>query len=706
MDERVQTRAKLPSRACESCRAAKIRCQPSDQAGTCKRCCDYKKECVFRARPRTRRPKVAEGDTPLPHPPGPSQTFSIDFSLPVESDLGSNFDDLLEKHEQFLDDLVPSAAENGFDNDSTMISTTSSCGGATFSNISSPGSSMGAASSVSLTSLGIKPQFNLNSAQKLLDGFQDMLAFCPLVVLPEGANVKSMAAESPFMLLAILAATSCSSSLQGFNLYDDEFRKVLGLKFVTSGERSLELLQGLLIYNAWYPYHLRPNDRRTAQYLRMAVDVISDLGLDDEATLADRIESEVGPQDLECMRTLIASFYLISMKLRIWGKPMMLPGTSWISTCCDLVEKWSDRHRDHVLVWLCRFQCICDGLSELRTDYSRDPSGQNRHQLNLVNLGLEAQLRDWQARMPPAVSAMPTVKMSSLYADLQVAACPLMTAQRPKTGRAGTMPLDPVRLMGAVHIVCAFFEQVLALTASELDNLSAVEWGHLIVAVSLVLRLSFPVDGCPLFDAARARSTFQSGAYLEKMCADPSPSPPPEGGVNSNDNNNNNNTAAIGKGGLGTSMNSNIAAAFRIVLRKVKAKFDRGVAAAEAKVAAEEMRAMRGCPFFDGSLTDYIPLWEGQTTIGSYSSLSAVPSTSSTHAAASQYRHVAAGSSGAAIEMMGINSAAAAAASSSSQLDSAMFHDLWATMTQGWAADDDVQDLGLDTNDTENFGHF
>ncbi|KAK6839679.1 hypothetical protein PG987_005545 [Apiospora arundinis] len=109
-------------------------------------------------------------------------------------------------------------------------------------------------------------------------------------------------------------------------------------------------------------------------------------------------------------------------------------------------------------------------------------------------------------------------------------------------------------------------------------------------------------------------------------------------------------------------MNSNIAAAFRIVLRKVKAKFDRGVAAAEAKIAAEEMRAM--------------------------------------------HRHVAAGSSGVAIETMGINSAAAAAASSSSQLDSEMFHDLWATMTQGWAADDDVQDLGLDTNDTENFGHF
>lgn len=110
---------------------------------------------------------------------------------------------------------------------------------------------MGTASSISLTSLGIQPQFNLGSAQKLLDGFGDMLAFCPMVILPEGANVKSMASQSPFLLLAILAAASCSSNLQGFNLYDDEFRKVLGLKFVTSGERSLELLQGLLVYNAW-----------------------------------------------------------------------------------------------------------------------------------------------------------------------------------------------------------------------------------------------------------------------------------------------------------------------------------------------------------------------------------------------------------------------------------------------------------------------
>ncbi|KAK8102785.1 hypothetical protein PG984_015931, partial [Apiospora sp. TS-2023a] len=639
-------------------------------------------------------------ETPLPHPPGPSQTFSIDFSLPAEAEPGSSFDDLLEKHDQFVDDLVPSDAEDEFDNDSTMISASSSGGGATFSSISSPGSSMGTASSISLATLGIKPQFNLDSAQKLLNGFGDMLAFCPLVVLPDGADVKSMASQSPFLLLAVLAATSCSSSLQGFNLYDDEFRKVLGLKFVTSGERSLELLQGLLVYNAWYPFHLRPNDRRNFQYLRMVVDIVHDLGLDDEATFANRMESGVGSEDLGRLRTFISCFYLTSVTLRVWGRPAMLPHSSWIATCCDLVEKWSHSHQDHVLVWLCRLQCINDGMMELRTSYNRDANNHNRHQNNLVHLGLEAQLREWQAKMPDHVSTMPTIKMSSLYADMQVAACPLLMAHRQKAER---MPLDPTKLMGAVHTLCTFFDQVLALEPSMLDRFSALEWAHLTVAVILVIKLSFPGDACPLFDAAQARSVLQAGAYLEKLCADPPPEDKTDkskmasgkGAARGKSNNSGQDvksTSTSDKTG-----NNNIAAAFRIILRKVKAKFDKRVTAAEAKVAAEETRALRGCPFLDGSLTEYIPLWEGQSSIGTYSSLNGSVSSSS------QYHW---GGTGHAFGTMGVDAAASQQPSSTNQLDTPVFHDLWATMTQGWAADDSMPNLNLDGNDADHFGPF
>lgn len=100
----------------------------------------------------------------------------------------------------------------------------------------------------------VQPQFNLDSATSLLTSFrEDMLPYFPVVALPPGpsCSVPSLAGERPFMLLAILAAASSVRSLQGHSLYDEEFRRGLGLKFVSGGERSLELLVGLLIYCAW-----------------------------------------------------------------------------------------------------------------------------------------------------------------------------------------------------------------------------------------------------------------------------------------------------------------------------------------------------------------------------------------------------------------------------------------------------------------------
>lgn len=98
----------------------------------------------------------------------------------------------------------------------------------------------------------IQPQFNLDSATSLLGYFlEDMLPYFPIIILPSNVSVASLANERPFVLLAILAAASGVRSLQGHCLYDEEFRKVLGLKFVGGGERSVELLVGLSIYCAW-----------------------------------------------------------------------------------------------------------------------------------------------------------------------------------------------------------------------------------------------------------------------------------------------------------------------------------------------------------------------------------------------------------------------------------------------------------------------
>ena len=127
-------------------------------------------------------------------------------------------------------------------------------------------------------SWGVRPRFNLESARDLLVHFrEDMSPHFPALAWDDGSpgdgdregggsgangeeenagdlvpnSVEQMARRRPFLLLAVLAAASGNRALQGHGLYDEEFRKVLGLKFVAGGERSLELLQGLVIYCAW-----------------------------------------------------------------------------------------------------------------------------------------------------------------------------------------------------------------------------------------------------------------------------------------------------------------------------------------------------------------------------------------------------------------------------------------------------------------------
>lgn len=160
------------------------------------------------------------------------------------------FDILREAHEGIVETLVDEDDFPGETSNTLVTDAPSSTSGSRAFSTSAP-SVVGSRSVHGFSS--IQPQFNLDSATSLLVSFRDgMLPYFPITVLPPDTRIPTLAKERPFVLLAILAAASGGRSLQGHNLYDEEFRKVLGLKFVSGGERSLELLVGLLIYCAWY----------------------------------------------------------------------------------------------------------------------------------------------------------------------------------------------------------------------------------------------------------------------------------------------------------------------------------------------------------------------------------------------------------------------------------------------------------------------
>ncbi|RYP44277.1 hypothetical protein DL768_009247 [Monosporascus sp. mg162] len=714
----ARPRAKM-NYACEACRSSKVKCLASPHPGICKRCADFKRECVFRTGPRTRRPKNLPPDAIIRPPPGPSKTFSIDFSMPADEDPAAHFDSLREHHERILEGLVlsPEGEDGGEISSLDDLSRTPSS--------MTTASSSARSSRRPLGELGIQPQFNLDSAEKLLATFRDtLLPHCPIVALPDGADVRSLARDMPFVLLAILAVTSCSTSLQGHSLYDEEFRKVLGLKFVTSSERSLEMLQGLLIYCAWYPFHLRPKNRQVNQYMRMAVDIMQDLELDQEGGYMS-----LDPQDqLPGIRAFLACHYSLSNYCWAWRRVPPLPYNSWTAHCWDVLEQSSALDGDQTLVWLVRLQHIVDAADKLDQSDMNSKNGNpiDYHQ-NLMRLGLEAQLREWQRAIPERLAMAPSIFMASLFAEISLVAAPLMRLPQSRNSKnnnqhqqaSSSSPSSPPSAIDANKLTAAmvplrgFFDCVSAFSPTQMLGLCGADRSRLIIALIVALRCSFPVPACPAFDWARAQRVLDLGSHLERLTAEPHDG---EGhGQRQQGQEHEGRRMGIGKRGAGGDGTGNgnksnkkidVCAAMRVVLRAVKDRYYRNVAASGAAAAAAttspeakegQGRVSPRCPMLDGTLSQYLPMWEGRQVQvqGQRQGSFAGPWPSSSYDALSSQS----GSTGGG---MATDPLAGAADMPDFMMPMALDHqedptgpsdkppvlcDLWETMTMGWAAD-------------------
>lgn len=106
-----------------------------------------------------------------------------------------------------------------------------------------------------------QPLFDVASAEALLNKFRSTVSYLPFLNLPRDITVARLNAKKPFVLLAILTVASGATMVRKHALYEDEFRKALSLKYIAGDERNMELLQGVLIYCAWYVL------RRLCRYL-------------------------------------------------------------------------------------------------------------------------------------------------------------------------------------------------------------------------------------------------------------------------------------------------------------------------------------------------------------------------------------------------------------------------------------------------------
>ncbi len=90
----------------------------------------------------------------------------------------------------------------------------------------------------------------LDQAEKLLSSFRQQSPYFPFVQIPVEATVPSLSRTSPFLLLAILTTASIRDPPL-YHQLDHEFKRILSTKVIVEGRKSLDFIQGILVYVAW-----------------------------------------------------------------------------------------------------------------------------------------------------------------------------------------------------------------------------------------------------------------------------------------------------------------------------------------------------------------------------------------------------------------------------------------------------------------------
>ncbi|UKZ83027.1 hypothetical protein TrVFT333_010828 [Trichoderma virens FT-333] len=280
------------------------------------------------------------------------------------------------------------------------------------------------------------------SAESLLHNFSSMLEYIPFIVLPAGSTVTHVAATRPFTLLAILTVAS-----------------------------------------------------RSRTCMRMAADIVHDLGLDEDFLTSDPWGQGVTEEELEKIRAYLAYVYLVSTYVAVWkgDKCVHTRVPPWAGTAIDILEQNAQVDGDRTLAALVRLSRLCYDA----TDAINERENQTVRNSQLILVGIEQQYQQLRNSM--------------------LAACPTLFAKTSLSAKVVRFPPPVSKIQSGVKKIRAYLDYISELDDNSILSFTINDWTRLITALTLAFRLSFPLSQCLELNWEWANSEIQLDQFLSKV---------------------------------------------------------------------------------------------------------------------------------------------------------------------------------------------
>ncbi|KAJ5122010.1 Peptidase M28 [Penicillium atrosanguineum] len=422
------------NRSCESCRSLKVRCLPNPSTpNQCQRCAKGKKPCVFVA-PQRRRPRKrtdsrvaqlekemrmmrsllkgrireeSEPESPEGSEGSREETGEMDF----QDHLGT------------ISEAPASTADSARYMDYSPDLVNSSHPGMQGSGpLSAPPSFSGLHTNFSHDP--IRPPvedvidrgiITLDDAEQLVAFFiHELASFFPLVVLPTSTTAAQMRQSKPVLFLSVLAAASLSIDAGLAGILNREMIRLYADRFFIEGEKSLELVQALLLMSIFYFPPGSPLKLQFYQYTHIASTMALEIGLATKRRVSKKSDrkNRHDPHDehlAEQARALLGCYHLgstVAMKTR---RPNLLQFNDWMTECVSQLERSPHRTDQHLAVWFELQRITDEAMSSFGLDDTSASSPLTESRVQAVLRWFDKRMETWKKSTPIDMLTVPMI---------------------------------------------------------------------------------------------------------------------------------------------------------------------------------------------------------------------------------------------------------------------------------------------------------
>ncbi|GFN10443.1 hypothetical protein AtubIFM55763_011452 [Aspergillus tubingensis] len=547
------------NRSCESCRGLKVRCLPDPSTpNQCQRCVKANRPCIFVA-PQRRRPRkrtdsrVAQLEREMRQmrsllkdrlrvDESSAESVGSEREDSREPDLGPSINDSMpagsDPPSSASGSARPMDFSPSFPSNSPYPNTFDS--GATPGLASNPVSSSYSLEATLERDVVGQGLISLEYANDLVAFFiTELTAFAPIVVLPPDTTAYQLRCSKPVLFLSVIAAAAVSLDANLAAALNREMIRVYAERFFINGDKSLELVQALLLMIVFYFPPDSPLKLQFYQYTHIAATMALEIGLASKRRVPPSSSRRTNKKTAydepmaEQARAILFCYHLTSIVAMKTRRPNLLLFNDWMSECVKHLERSPNAVDRHMATWFELQRVVDEAMTSFGLDDTSSTAPLTESRLQAVLRWFDNRMQTWKKDLSMEMHTVP-MNFEYHYTNLAIYELAVGEGYRDpdaikqqyytlpsleKSDKSKSAPLSAVRVdftikwLNAAHEMLDFFLGCDTEMLRKIPNLIYTRVG---VAILSLLKIYFSVRSGALGEFVTAESVNVE-KYLDAM---------------------------------------------------------------------------------------------------------------------------------------------------------------------------------------------